>query len=143
MLAVFIDYYRAHIADHSAPYPGVVDALEQLAGRGAGLGVVTNKLEALSHQVLDALGLSQFFGVVVGGDTLAVNKPDAAPALHACRTLEVAASNALFVGDSNTDVECARAARCPVVCVRDGYNHGTPAAELGADAVIDSFLELV
>ena len=32
---------------------------------------------------------------------------------------------------------------CPVVVVRDGYNHGTPADELGADAVIESFSDLV
>jgi phosphoglycolate phosphatase len=55
----------------------------------------------------------------------------------------VATSNALFVGDSITDVETARAAGCPVVCVRDGYNHGTPAAQLGADAVIDSLIQLL
>jgi len=49
----------------------------------------------------------------------------------------------LFVGDSTTDVECARAAGCAVVCVRDGYNHGTPAEALGADSVIDSMTELL
>ena len=37
----------------------------------------------------------------------------------------------------------ALAAGCPVVCVRDGYNQGVPAEELGADSVIESFLDLV
>jgi phosphoglycolate phosphatase len=40
-------------------------------------------------------------------------------------------------------VECARAAGCAIVCMRDGYNHGTPAEQLGADAVIDSLSELI
>ncbi len=48
-----------------------------------------------------------------------------------------------MVGDSQTDVLCARAAGCPVVCVRDGYNHGVPAEQLGADGVIESFLDLL
>ena len=54
--------------------------------------------------------------------------------LHACAALGVAPADALFVGDSRTDVDCARAAGCPVVCVPDGYSHGVPAHELGAAA---------
>jgi len=139
----FIAHYRAHIADASRPYPGVVDALDALTRRGARLAVVTNKLSSLSEQLLVALRLRPFFAAVVGGDTLAKRKPDAAPALHACRCMNVVASDALFVGDSTTDVETARAAGCPVVCVRDGYNQGTPADQLGADGVIDSLVELL
>ena len=82
-------------------------------------------------------------GAIVCGDTLPQHKPDPEPARHACRLLDVATSNSLFVGDSITDVETARAAGCSVVCVRDGYNHGTPAAQLGADAVIDSLIQLL
>lgn len=143
MLDHFITYYRAHIADHSTPYPGAVEALVGLRARGARLAVVTNKLEGLSRQVLGALRLDGHFQLVVGGDTLPVRKPDAGPALHACTELGVALAETLFIGDSNTDVQCARAAGCAIACVRDGYNHGTPADALGADVVIDSLLELV
>lgn len=143
LLATFIDYYSLHIADNSRPYDGVVDALHALRQRGARLAVVTNKLEALSLQLLEALDLRDHFDAIVGGDTLPQRKPDAAPALHACRLLRCTANNALFVGDSITDVETARAAGCPVVCVSAGYNHGTKAEQLGADAVIDSLIELL
>lgn len=143
LFSVFIDYYSAHIADSSKPYPGVVDALQSLHARGARLAVVTNKLEGLSRQVLAAFDLDRYVEVLVGGDTLPQRKPDAAPALHACRLLNCTIGDSLFVGDSVTDVETARAAGCAVVCVRDGYNHGTPADQLGADAVIDSLIELL
>lgn len=139
----FIEHYRAHIADASRPYPGVVDALNGLARGGAQLAVVTNKLGSLSEQLLVALRLRRFFAAVVGGDTLPKRKPDAAPALFACRQMHVTPSDALFVGDSATDVETARAAGCAVVCVRDGYNQGTPAERLGADGVIDSLIALL
>jgi phosphoglycolate phosphatase len=143
LLAVFIDYYSAHIADSSRVYPGVVAALTGLDEGGARLAVVTNKLEALSVQLLEALELAHFFGAIVGGDTLPQRKPDPALVRHACRVLGREPMDSLFVGDSKTDVETARAAGCPVVCVRGGYNHGTPAATLGADAVIDSLIELL
>ncbi len=143
MLATFIAYYGAHIADHSELYPGTRETLKRLGERGAGLAVVTNKLQALSHRVLDALDLAHHFQVIVCGDTLPVAKPDPGPALHACQVLGVEVADTLFVGDSHTDVECARAAGCAIVCMRDGYNHGTPAEQLGADAVIDSLSELI
>jgi phosphoglycolate phosphatase len=139
----FITYYSAHIADFSQVYPGVVPALQALQARGAGLAVVTNKFAALSLQLLDALGLAPFFTSVVGGDTLTVRKPDAAPALHACRALGCNPVDALFVGDSPTDVATARAAGCAVVCLRDGYRHGIAVEALGADAIIDSLTELL
>ncbi len=143
LLTTFIDHYSAHIADNSRPYDGVVDALHGLRQRGARLAIVTNKLEGLSRQLLEALDLRDYFDALVGGDTLPQRKPDAEPALHACRQLRCAPNDALFVGDSITDVETARAAGCSVVCVRAGYNHGTRAEQLGADAVIDSLIELL
>ncbi|MCB1685111.1 MAG: HAD-IA family hydrolase, partial [Pseudomonadales bacterium] len=126
-----------------APYPGVVEALRAMRSRGARLAVITNKLAGLSVPLLTELGLDGFFQTIIGGDTAARPKPAADPALLACERLDLQPAQALFVGDSATDVNCARAAGCPVVVVRDGYSHGTPAAELGADAVIESFLDLV
>jgi 2-phosphoglycolate phosphatase len=143
MLSDFLRYYEAHIADHSTPYPLVVEALEALRGRGARLAVVTNKLTRLSMPLLAALNLTDLFDSVVCGDTAPRPKPAADPAWHACRTLDIAPADALFVGDSTTDVACARAAGCPVVCVADGYNHGVAPEALGADAIIASFWDLV
>lgn len=137
-----VDYYSDHIADFSQPYPGVVDALGTLASR-APLAVVTNKLAGLSERLLDALSLALHFRVVVGRDTAAEPKPHPAPAFFACERIGCAPAEALFVGDSQTDVDCAHAAGCPVVVYRHGYNHGQAPEAMGADAVIDSFAELV
>jgi phosphoglycolate phosphatase len=139
----FLQHYEAHIADHSTPYPDVVDALNALRDRGARLAVVTNKLTRLSLPLLRALALEPLFDSIVCGDTTPRPKPAADPALHACRTLDIAAADALFVGDSTADVGCARAAGCPIVCVADGYNHGVAPHALGADAIIASFWDLV
>ncbi|MDA1073747.1 MAG: phosphoglycolate phosphatase [Proteobacteria bacterium] len=139
----FITAYESHIAVHSKPYPGVVDTLTRLQGRGAQLAVVTNKIEVLSAKILSELKMAAFFEVLIGGDTTAHAKPAATPALEACARLKLSITDVLFVGDSVTDVDCARAAGCDVVCVRDGYNQGVAAHSLGADAVIDSFLDLV
>ncbi len=139
----FLGYYAEHIADTSQPYPQVLETLAALKQRGAKLAVVTNKPEALSRQLLTELGMMRSFDTLVGHDTAATPKPDAAPALLAAENLGLQSQEVLFVGDSATDVGCARNYGCPVVCVTYGYNHGTPAIELGADGVIESFAELV
>ena len=140
--AVLVDHYAAHIADHSLPYPTVEETLATLADR-APMAVVTNKPTDLSNRLLDALDLARYFEVVVGRGATEHSKPHPQPALYACEHLGRAAGHALFVGDSETDVLCARAAGCDVVLYRYGYNHGRDPDRLGADRVIDSFDALV
>ena len=143
MLDCFIDHYRAHIADASRPYPQVVDALRSLSARGAKLAVVTNKRFELTLKLLAQLHLTGYFDAIVGGDSTANPKPAADPILFACKEIGLTPSDILFVGDSRTDVDSARAAGCPVVCVPDGYNHGIAPTELGAAAIIESLADLV
>lgn len=143
LLQDFIAHYETHIADHSQVYPGVREALEALRAQHARLAVVTNKMTRLTRPLLDALELTPLFHSIVCGDTAPRPKPAADPALFACDALSLGVRDVLFVGDSETDVACARAAGCDVVCVPDGYNHGVSPAALGADAVIDSFRDLV
>jgi len=143
MLQLFLDYYAANIAVHSTPFPGTVDTLTALKARGAALAVVTNKYIGLSESVLCDLNLRDFFDCVVGNESTPNPKPAPDPALHACSMLNVSPKQTLFVGDASPDVGCARAAGCPVVVRRDGYNNGVPASELGADHIIDSITELL
>lgn len=143
MFSDFRKYYGAHLSVFSQPYPTVVETLQHLQSKNIPLAVVTNKATEFTTPLLQALNLKQYFKVVVCGDTLDHNKPSAEPALHACKIIATDPVNTLFVGDSITDVDCARAAGCPVACFRDGYNHGTPAEKLGADCVFDKFSQLL
>ena len=141
--AHFLDYYAGHIADRSKPYPGVRETLITLGERGVALAVVTNKYEGLSRQLLHALDLSEYFGAVVGGDTLPVRKPDPGPLLEACRQLGSDPTRTVMIGDSITDVRAARNADMPVICVSYGYNHGEDICSAGADRVVDSLQSLI
>jgi phosphoglycolate phosphatase len=143
MLDAFILHYEAHSAVLSKPYPQVLETLDALKASGAKLGVVTNKLARLSERLLSDIGMRDYFDVVVGGDTTPTPKPHPAPVLSAMDALNADKAETLFVGDSETDVRAAQAARIPVVCLRDGYNHGVDVKTLNANAVIDSFAELL
>ena len=140
-IAAFMAHYADHLADLSRPYPGVVACLEQFAQAGALLGVCTNKPHGLAVDLLDRLGLGGYFAAVVGGDSLAVRKPDAGHLRATREAMGAAEGSAVMVGDSANDVAVARAAGLPVVVVSYGYT-AIPPAELGADALIDTFAEL-
>jgi len=142
LLAEFLDYYVAHIADESHPYPGLIDALDRLEKDGWQFAVCTNKRAPLANALLDALDLSRRFRAIAGPDTFGMAKPDPA---HLLRTIQAAsgdASAAIMVGDSRTDVDTARAAATPVIGVDFGYTD-TPMAEIGPDALISHYDEIV
>lgn len=141
MVADFIAYYAAHIADESQPFPGLTDALETLASEGCLLAVCTNKLERLAARLLDELDLSRRFVAICGADTFGVQKPH--PELLR-RTIALAKgrdSAAVMVGDSATDIAMARAAGVPVVAVDFGYSE-VPVGQFAPDRVISTLNEL-
>ncbi len=136
---LFMAHYAAHLSDLSRSYPGVPEGLERLAAAGVPLGCVTNKPEGFSRRLLEDLGLLRFFGVVIGGDTLAEKKPHPAPLRHAAAGLGIELSRCVLIGDSASDIKAARAAGCVCVCVRYGYNQGMDLAELEPDFLADDF----
>jgi phosphoglycolate phosphatase len=137
----FIDLYAARIADESRPFPGVAEALDALAGAGATLAVCTNKRTWLSQALLAALGLAGRFAAVMGPDTAGAAKPDPRHLIAAVAAAGGRIEGSVMVGDSKADLDAARAAGVPMVAVSFGYTE-IPAAELGADALIDHFAEL-
>ncbi len=139
---IFLDLYRANISGRSRLYPGVRDGLDYLKNAGYPLGCVTNKPAQFAEPLLRDLGVRDYFGIVVSGDTLPRRKPDPLPLLHAAAHFGVEPGDALMVGDSVSDVKAARAAGFAIVCMTYGYNHGVDIRTAHPDAVIDSLIEI-
>ena len=138
----FLAYYGDHLADHTQIFDGLVPVLETLQRDGFKLGVVTNKVEGLSRDVIKLLGLDAFFPVLIGGDTLPVRKPDPAPLFEAIDRLNGNRSHAVMVGDSPFDIDAAKNANVGSIAVSFGYTH-IPPAEMGADRLIDHYDEFM
>ena len=137
----FLEIYAATLTRHSRPYPGVVATLERFHSAGHPMAVCTNKPQAPSEAILDGLDLVRFFGATAGGDRFPVRKPDAGHITGLLELIGASTSAAVMIGDSMNDVAAARAADIPVIAVSYGYTV-LPAAEFGADAVVDSFDEI-
>lgn len=142
LLERFLSYYAANIANHSLPFPGVIETLAHFQSCDARLAVCTNKPAGLCRTLFAALDLGAYFPVILGGDSLQVRKPDPFHLLETIRQAGGDPGRAVMVGDSAADVDAARAAGVPVVAVSFGYTL-TPVNTLGADVVIDRFHELI
>ena len=140
------DRYQHHYllinGQHAPVFEGVEAGLRVLKQRGWPLACLTNKPGRFARPLLQAKGLAPYFDHVFGGDDFARKKPDPLPLLETCRALGVAPHEALMVGDSSNDAAAARAAGCPVVLVRHGYNHGEPVEAAAPDAVLDRLDQL-
>jgi phosphoglycolate phosphatase len=136
LLDIFMQRYRAHIADESRPFSGVAETLATLARDGYRLGVLTNKPQELAGPLLEKLDLARFFGAVHGAGRYTYVKPDARVFHHVVD--ELGGGPALMIGDSQTDLLTGRAAGVKVILLSYGYTP-EPAETLGADAVTGEF----
>ncbi|SFE32207.1 phosphoglycolate phosphatase [Roseivivax sediminis] len=135
LLDAFLALYEdAHAL--TEPFPGVREALDALRGAGHRLAICTNKPEGPARALLAHLDLADPFDAVVGGDTLAVRKPDPAPLFAAAEALGT--GPLAYVGDSETDAETAVAAAVPFLLFTGGYRK-SPVTEIPHRAAFDSF----
>jgi N-acetyl-D-muramate 6-phosphate phosphatase len=140
----FFDRYQACMTQRTRPFDDVPLMVQALLERGLRWGVVTNKMERFALPLTAGMPLFATAGTVIGGDTTPHPKPHPAPLLEAARRLGVAPQACVYVGDDHRDIVAGQAAGMPTVAVRYGYiGLHTAADEWGADAVIDSPMDLL
>jgi phosphoglycolate phosphatase len=105
-LAYFLSFYREHMLDNTAPYPGVREGLALLEDHP--MAVLTNKPVRFSGWILEGLGLSRYFRHVYGGNSFEKKKPDPIGVEVLLRDLQTSPREAMMVGDSDVDVRTAR-----------------------------------
>ena len=147
--APLIQRYLVHYASDPVActqvFPGAREALTALRSAGCVLGICSNKPSMMVDKVLRALDLDRLFAGITGGGDVARGKPHADHLFETLRRMgfdDHAAPRTVMVGDSATDVAAARNAGMPVVVVDFGYAE-RPVGELGADAVIGHFDQLL
>lgn len=135
----FLQYYSEHLTDSSLPYPGVRETIERLAGYKK--AVISNKKEGLSRRLLEELGLSHYFDIILGSDSVDERKPSPKPLLHIMGLLKVGPEEAVIVGDSQFDIQAGKAAGVRTIAVTYGYRERKLLEE--ADFLIDKMDELL
>ena len=138
---VLLEAYRGGIATHTRLYPGAMEAVEALRGAGIRVSVCTNKPEGLAELLLQALGVREAFGALVGADTFPVRKPDPLPYRAAVERAGGVVERSMLVGDTETDAKTGVAAGVPVALVTFGPE-GAGVARLSPEALLHRYEDL-
>jgi HAD superfamily hydrolase (TIGR01509 family) len=117
-----------------APYPGIVELLQELRAAGVATAVATNSDSRSASVVLGAHGLDALFDTVVTVDLVGGPKPNPEMIHVTLERLGLPAERVVFVGDSPGDMIAARGAG--VVAVAAGWGHQTPAIPEGGTDVL-------
>ena len=144
-LEYFLSYYREHKLDHTHLYDGIKETLATLRnshnGRPRMMAVLSNKPVNPSRAIVEALGLSPYFGRVYGGNSFATKKPDPEGARALLKETKTQPQDAVIIGDSSVDVLTGRNAGMWTCGVTYGFAPHT-LCEAPPDVVLDNPHEL-
>lgn len=143
-LDAYSNHHAAHLADRTHPYPGVLDTLPRLDGRGHAMAIVSNKPARYCQRLVEHFGWQDCFSVVIGGDSAVRRKPDPAPVHMACEALGVEPGSAWMIGDSPGDVRAGQEAGCAKsIAVTWGYRDREALEAAQPDVVLESMTDLL
>lgn len=140
ILAVLADFkttYAAICEDHTKPYDGILDMLAALRERGIRVAVVSNKFDAATKKLCE-----KYFGDLVEvaiGERAGVRKKPAPDTVYeALKELGVTAEGAVYIGDSDVDIQTARNCGMECISVTWGLRDEEFLIGNGAKALVDT-----
>ena len=143
LLAMNLQRYAEHYLDKTGPYPGIVELLDELHRRDLHLAVLSNKPNNLVKLMVRQIFGPNCFEIVMGQHDGLPTKPDPTGVLDILKQMQVAPDEALYVGDSGTDMQTATAAGMYPLGVSWGFGDRAELLAGGAKRIIDEPSELL
>ncbi len=143
--SIFQKHYLVHCQDNTRLYPGVAGMLREVRSRGFRTAIVSNKLQAGVDELYQTY-FRDVIDVAIGEREGLRRKPAADMVELALEHLAVSRKEAIYVGDSEVDVQMARNAGLPCVAVLWGFRDRDRLVEAGATTFIshpDQLLPLI
>lgn len=141
-LKLFQADYNLHMNDNTAPYPGVMNMLRTFQEKGVPCAVVSNKYDAATRAICE-LHFGNLIPFAIGEGNGIPKKPAPDGTLKALSLMGVQPHEAVYVGDSDTDVETAHNAGLFCVGVTWGFRSRQVLEMAGAESIIDEASELL
>ena len=142
--ATFREHYMHHSLDTTKPYPAIMETLAELKARGCRLAVVSNKMMAATVELCKhffpdtievAIGENEAEGIC--------KKPAPDTVYAALRKLGVSKDDAVYVGDSDVDIQTAANSGLPCISVLWGFRDRDFLIQHGAKTFISAPSELL
>jgi putative hydrolase of the HAD superfamily len=110
-ISVIADYWYQVSAECMQLRVGAAETLDSLRERGYPLGIITNGKTLVQNATIDAVGIRDYFSLILVSETVGVRKPDPRLFQLALEELQCQGQATLFVGDHpQSDIEGARGA---------------------------------
>jgi phosphoglycolate phosphatase len=139
-LQLYLDHYTRHNGELTRLYPGVPETLALLSGKK--LAVLSNKLQRLTRQTLEAMDLARFFAAIRGGGAGLPLKPEPAALLSLAAGLGVAPARSLMVGDKIADIRSGHEAGAFTAAVTYGYGDLDALIAASPDFILAQFSQV-
>ena len=137
----FFDYYKCHHTDYTTVYEGMSELVATLKQNGIIVGCITNKVEKIAISIIN-----HFFGgmdIIAGQIDGVPNKPDPYQTIEAMKTLNLKPEECLFVGDTNVDIDTAKAANIKSVGCLWGFRTEQELVSAGANYIVKTPSEIL
>ncbi len=141
VLADFKKYYGEHCADKTKPYDGIKELLQELRESGYQTAVVSNKADFAVQDLCEQY-FKGMFDYVVGEREGVRKKPAPDSVNEVLKQLGVEKNKAVYVGDSEVDVQTAENAQMDAVIVTWGFRDEEYLKERRAKVLVDTVDEL-
>jgi phosphoglycolate phosphatase len=138
-----ITYYEAHLVVYTKPYPGIRELTAELRGKRIKTAVLSNKPDSLTQMIIAALFPRDTFDIIQGDRPRIPRKPDPASTWDILTELGFSPRDAIFMGDSEVDMQTAHNADCHALGVSWGFRDRATLEAAGADRIIDEPGELL
>ena len=143
VFADFRSYYMQHSLDATKPYDGITEILQELKQRGCKMAVVSNKMMAATQELV-----AHFFPeieVAIGENEAEGIRKKPAPDMvfEALNRLGAEAESAVYIGDSDVDIQTAMNAGVPCISVLWGFRNREFLIEHGAQRFIEKSSEII
>lgn len=140
--AEFKNYYGVHCMDHTAPYEGILNVMKELKERKIKIAIVSNKLDSAVKELNEQFFV-EYTTAAIGEMQGVARKPAPDMVEKALRELGVSKDEAIYVGDSDVDLETARNSGLECISVTWGFRDPAFLREHGAKTMIDRPVELL
>jgi phosphoglycolate phosphatase len=137
------EHYDAHCFDLTTLYSGIPELIAALAERGCKLAVLSNKPDDFTKRVIAHYFKMSPFAVVRGQLPNVPLKPDPTAALQIAHELALSPAHWLYLGDTDTDMETARAAGMEAVGVLWGFRDRNELVQSGAMHIVSKADEVL
>jgi phosphoglycolate phosphatase len=130
-------FYAEHPLVYSKAYPGIPELVAELRRKNIKTAVLTNKPDPVAQMVVNGLFPPGSFDVISGDRAGLPRKPDPASTWELLLSLDLTPRETIFMGDSEVDMETARAANCHALGVSWGFRDQDLLRKAGAERIID------